>query len=126
LTQTVRDDVSRRASELLERRFRPSSEQSERARVHGFNCPTDGFAEWRGSSFYLCVRYRTPAEEEFVVRTTRLKHLGLGRFELAYLRHTDRWQPVYSGLKVKECFEGRSDDEGIGPRRRARQEVATT
>lgn len=108
LTQTARNDVTRRAEDVLCRRFRPSLERKKQAPKHAFNYAIGVFPQWRGSTFYLCVRYRTPSgrpEDDFVVRSTRLKHLGGGRFELAYLRHTERWQPVYSGLTVKQCFD---------------------
>ena len=118
LAQTVRDEVTRQAAELLKRRFRPSSERERQARAHGFNHPIEVFGEWRGSSFYLCVRYRTPRgrpAEDFVVRTTRLKHVGRGRFELAYRRHNDRWQPVYSELTVDRCFAAIESEEIFWP-----------
>lgn len=108
LSEPLRQEITRRAEDLLACRFRPSLRREVQGQEHGFNYATDVFPEWRGASFYLCVRYRTPSgrpEDEFVVRTTRLQHLGGGRFALAYFRHTNRWQPVYSGLTVAECFD---------------------
>ncbi len=118
LAPRVRDDVTRRAVQLLARRFRPTLEEEERARVHGFNYAIDVFPEWRGASFYLCVKYRTATGkpgDDFVVRTTRLRHIGRGRFELAYFRHTGRWQPVYVGLTVNECFDSIEAEEVFWP-----------
>lgn len=74
------------------------------------------FTEWRGQSFYLCVRYRTPEPaEEFVVRSTRLEYAGEKRLHLAYFRHTDRWQPVYLGLTVDGCFDAIEQEEIFWP-----------
>ena len=118
LAEGVRQEVARRAEDLLRRRFRPWLKLEKRSRVHGFNYAIEVFPEWRGASFYLCVRYRTPSgrpEDDFVVRTTRLKHVGRGRFELAYFRHTNRWQPVYSGLTVQECFDTIEAEEVFWP-----------
>jgi hypothetical protein len=41
--------------------------------------------------------------------------VGRGRFELAYFRHTNRWQPVYSGLTVQECFDTIEAEEVFWP-----------
>jgi hypothetical protein len=51
------------------------------------------FAEWRGKAFYLNDRSRArsrKAEDDFVVRHTRMTLTGFGRFDLAYFRHTDK------------------------------------
>jgi hypothetical protein len=108
LQEHLRHEIARRAEDLLVRKFRPLLEWEAEAREHQFNYPVAVFTEWRGQSFHFCVKYRTPSgrpEDEFVVRTTRLQHAGRGRFNLAYFRHTNRWQPVYFGLTVAECFE---------------------
>lgn len=62
--------------------------------------------------------YRTPRgnpADDFIARTTRLTYVGLGRFELACFRHTNRWQPVYFGLTVPECFETIEQEELFWP-----------
>lgn len=116
LPEALRRDVTRRGDELLERKFRPLLAHETGMRKHGFNYAVAVFSAWRGQSFYLCVRYRTPAPaEEFVVRTTRLGYAGRGRFHLAYFRHTDRWQPVYDGLTLDECFETIEQEEVFWP-----------
>ncbi len=83
-----------------------------------FNYPLAVFSEWRGSAFYLCVRYRgrsrRPADD-FVVRHTRLTPTGFGRFDLAYFRHTRRWCTVYRGLRATECFKEIENNEVFWP-----------
>ncbi len=114
----LRDEVAHRGEELLARKFRPLLGQESRAREQGFNYAVALFTEWRGRSFYLCAKYRPPRgrpKDEFVVRTTRLEYAGGGRFNLAYFRHTNRWQPVYFGLTLKECFAAVEDEEIFWP-----------
>lgn len=114
----MRHQVASLASDLLSRRFRVCPEEEARSRRLGFNYVVAVFGEWRGRSYYLCAKYRTPRgnpPDEFVVRTTRLSYVGSGRFDLAYLRHTNRWQPVYSGLTAQECFEAIEQEEVFWP-----------
>ena len=116
LSDQLRREVTRRGDELLARKFEPLLAHETGMRKAGFNYAVAVFSEWRGQSFYLCVRYRTPRPtEEFVVRSTRLDYAGRGRFHLAYFRHTDRWQPVYHGLTPDECFEAIEQEEIFWP-----------
>jgi hypothetical protein len=90
-----------------------------RARDPGpFNYPIEVFSEWRGKAFYLCARFRArtrrPADD-FVVRHARMTLTGLGRFDLAYFRHTDRWFTVYRGLTTVECFKEIEENEIFWP-----------
>lgn len=43
-------------------------------------------------------------EEDFVVRRARMTLTGLGRIDLAYFRHTNKWFTVHRGLTAAECF----------------------
>lgn len=116
LPDSLRRKVTRRGDELLARKFVPLLGHETGMRTHGFNYAVAVFSEWRGQSFYLCVRYRTPRlTEEFVVRSTRLEYAGRGRFHLAYFRHTNRWQPVYQGLTLRECFDAIEQEEVFWP-----------
>lgn len=115
---SVRQELARRVDELLGRKFRPLLLREGRDRELGFNHAIDVFSEWRGPSLYFCVRYRTPSgrpEDDFIVRTTRLKLTGRGRLDLAYFRHTNRWQPVYSGLTLDESFAAVEAEEMFWP-----------
>lgn len=101
---------------MLARKFAPLLAHETGVRRHEFNYAVAVFSEWRGRSFYLCVRYRTPRPaEEFVVRSTRLEYAGRDRFHLAYFRHTNRWQPVYYGLTVEQCFDTIEQEEVFWP-----------
>ena len=116
LSDALRREATRRGDELLERRFRPLLAHETRMRKRDFNYAVAVFCEWRGQSFYLCVRYRTPEpSEEFVVRSTRLEYAGRARFHLAYFRYTNRWQPVYHELTLDECFETIEQEEIFWP-----------
>lgn len=83
-----------------------------------FNYPIAVFSEWRGTAFYLCVRYRARsrrAEDDVVVRTTRMTLTGFGRFDLAYFRHTGRWVTVHRGLTAAQCFRAIEENEVFWP-----------
>ena len=116
--EVLKREVPSRGSSLLSRRFQVRPKDESRDRRLGFKYVVAVFGEWRGSSYYLCAKYRTPKgnpQEDFVVRQTRLNYSGLGRFDLAYFGHTNRWQPVYSGLTPQQCFETIEQEESFRP-----------
>ena len=116
LSDQLRREVTRRGDELLARKFEPLLAHEMGMQKHGFNYAVAVFSKWRGQSYYFCVRYRTPEPtEEFVVPSTRLEYAGRGRFHLAYFRHTDRWQPVYHGVTLDECFKAIEQEELFWP-----------
>ena len=113
----LREQVDRWAQIWLAANF--SRQLELRARNPGsFNYPIEVFAEWRGKVFYLSVRYRArsrKAEDDFVVRHTRMTLIGFGRFDLAYFRHTGKWFTVYRGLTAAECFREIEENEIFWP-----------
>jgi hypothetical protein len=82
----LRQQVDRWADSWLTEKFSRLLEL--RAQDPGpFNYPIAMFSEWRGNAFYLNVRCRARsrrAEDDFVVRHTRMTLTGFGRFDLAY------------------------------------------
>ena len=55
------------------------------------------------------------AEDDFVVRHTRMTLTGFGRFDLAYFRHTNKWFTVYRALTAAECFREIEQNEIFWP-----------
>jgi hypothetical protein len=107
--QAVDDDATLKFSRLLELRARDSGP---------FNYPIEVFTEWRGKAFYLNVRYRARSrqvEDDFVVRHTRMTLTGFGRFDLADVRHTDKWLTVYRGLTAADGFREIEENEIFWP-----------
>lgn len=83
-----------------------------------FNYPIEVFSEWRGRSFYVCARYRTPSrkpEDDFIHRSARLTMTGLGRFDLSCFRHTGRWFVVHRDLTSTECSKEIEENEVFWP-----------
>lgn len=73
-----------------------------------FNYIVDLYNLWYRNFFYFCAKYRCPApnciSEFFEVRYTRLEYTGEDTYTMAYMRHTGKWQVVYSDLSLDECL----------------------
>jgi hypothetical protein len=44
-----------------------------------------------------------------------MKYIGAGRFNLAYMRHTEEWFEIYAGLSVDQCIEAVKDNPAFYP-----------
>ncbi len=73
-----------------------------------FNYIVDLYNLWYRNFFYFCARYRCPApnciSEFFEVRYNRLEYTGQDLYTLSYMRHTGKWQMVFTGLSLDECI----------------------
>jgi hypothetical protein len=108
--ETLKAELSERGKQLIESKFKPHRLKiDESAEEHGFNYVVDIYTKWWRNYFYFCCKYRCPSPraitEYFEACFTRMEYVGNGRFNLAYMRHTEQWCPVFSGLTLEEALE---------------------
>lgn len=105
---TVKANLERKAKELIETVLKPQHVQPP-PKDRDWNYITDIFTKWHGSYFYFCSTYACPSPNaiapSFESKFARLEHIGGGRFNLAYMRHTEQWWELHQGLSVDECLE---------------------
>lgn len=110
-------DVEKKLAVLVEQFKRDHvKQQPEDPR---FNYIVDILQKKRGRYFYLCAKYRCPAEnciaEFFDVNFARLEYYGGASFNLAYLRHTNEWNTIYTELNLDDCLKAIKEDEWFRP-----------
>jgi hypothetical protein len=66
-------------------------------------------SKWNRSFFYFITTYRsrgpTAIKPTFEAPFARLEYVRNRRFNLAYMRHTDKWWEVYRGLALDKCLK---------------------
>ncbi|MEW6669396.1 MAG: hypothetical protein AB1512_29645 [Thermodesulfobacteriota bacterium] len=74
-----------------------------------YNYIVDLYTKWRGRSFYFMSKWASPGPNRiapfFEVGFARLEYAGMGRFHLAYFRHTGKWWQVFSALTIDKALE---------------------
>lgn len=63
-----------------------------------FNHCIDVFGAWRGNYFYIKQKYKggeNAIKEHFDMGLARLEFYGENCFNLAYFRHTGKWEPLF-------------------------------
>jgi hypothetical protein len=117
-SDALKAEVSRRAAELIETSLRPQYVQPPPEKPR-FNYVTDLSTRWRGRFFYFTVTYACPFPDAisptFEVDFARLEHTATGRFNIAYLRHTGKWQEIFANQTLDECLAAVRDEMWFRP-----------
>jgi hypothetical protein len=106
--ETVKADVGNKANELIESFLKPTyikpPPEDDR-----FNYLVDISSKWYRNYFYFCNRYNCPGPNAirpyFDDKFARLEYVGKDTYNLSYMRHTGKWQPVYYELTLEECLQ---------------------
>ncbi len=105
---SLKREVCVKANALIEDHIRPRHVKPP-PRNAEFNYIEDVFTKWRGRYFYFMAKFASVGPNSispfFEVGFARLEFVGDDRFDLAYLRHTGKWWPVFSGLTVDEALD---------------------
>jgi len=109
----LKAEVQAKADEFIEEFLKPNFVKKP-PKNYRWNYIIDIHAKRHRSFFYFVATFRSPQgiTPTFDAPFTRLEYVGNRRFNLAYMRHTDKWWEVYQGLTLEECLKT-IRDEGI-------------
>jgi len=104
---TIKKEVEAKARKLIETILKPKHVKPPSGDEH-FNYIIDIYSKWHGNYFYFCTKYACPGPNAispyFEARFARLEYVGNGRFNLSYMRHTEKWCEVYTDLSLDESL----------------------
>ena len=107
ITNLAKDSVSKEANDLINNTLKPRYIKSK-IENNFSNQLFDISLKWRGNSLYFLAKYNCLGENAisptFESKFARLVFIGDNRFNLSYMRHTDKWFELHSGLSSQECF----------------------
>jgi hypothetical protein len=117
-SDALKGEVERKANELIGTALTPKYVQPP-PKNPKFNYVTGLSTRWNGRFFYFVATYACPFPDAisptFEVNFARLEHTPLGRFNLAYMRHTGKWHQLFTGLTLDECLKSVRDDPWFQP-----------
>ncbi len=115
---TVKTRVKIKASELIDSVLKPEHVKPP-PEDNSFNYIVDIYAKWYRNYFYFCAKYRCPdpncISEFFEERFARLEYVENDCFNLSYMRHTENWWEIYTGLSLDECLSAIKDEPHFMP-----------
>ncbi len=116
--QSVKDKVTAKANKLIEVKLKPENVLPPPENPE-FNYIVDIYSKWYRSFFYFCAKYACPGPHAissyFEYKFARLAYMSNGRFNVAFMRHTNRWFEIYTDLTLEEALEAISNDPFFHP-----------
>lgn len=116
--ESLKTQVQEKAQKLVEEVLKPQHIQ-EPPKDAEFNYLTDIFTKWYRNCFYFCSTYACPGpgaiSPSFEARFARMEYVGDGKFNLAYMRHTEQWWEIFTDLSLEETLEMIRDDPHFQP-----------
>ena len=104
----VKEQVTAKANEIIETMFKPQYLKPPPKKPR-FNYIVDIYTKWHRHCLYFRAKYACPGPNAlspfFEAGFTRLAYMANGRFNLAYMRHTGKWQEVFTDLSMEEAFD---------------------
>ena len=114
----VKAEVKSRADRLIETVLKPEHIKPP-PEDNRFNYLVDIYSRWYRHYFYFCSKYNCPGPNalspSFEDKFARLESIGRGRFKMAHMRHTGKWQEVYSALTLDESLKVIAEDPFLTP-----------
>jgi hypothetical protein len=118
VSDALKAEVGRKAKALIDTVLAPKHVQPPPADPR-FNYISGFTTRWHGRFFYLVATYAsadpTALSPTFDHPFARLEHTAIGRFNLAFMRHTDKWHELFAGLTLDECLDRVRDDPWFQP-----------
>jgi hypothetical protein len=107
-TDALKSKVKEKADSLIENVLKPKYIKPP-PEDNDFNYIVDIFSKWHSSYFYFCSKYNCPSPNamapSFNSNFARLEYVGGNKFNLAYMRHTNKWFEINFDLSLEECLD---------------------
>ncbi len=96
------------SAELVETFLKPNFIKPPPADTE-WNTIVDIYTKWYRNYFYFCSKYHSPSPSNitdyFESKFARLEYVGNGKFNVAYMRHTEQWLEIFQDLSLDQCLE---------------------
>jgi len=116
--EAIKVELEAKAAELVESVLKPGHIKPP-PEDSSWNYIVDIYSKWYRSYFYFCAKYACPGPNAispfFEAKFARMEYTGEGRFSLSYMRHTEKWWELYTGLSIDECLAEIRDDPNLQP-----------
>ena len=104
---TVKESLTAAANEIVETVLKPEYLKPP-PRGYRFNYIVDIYTKWRGHCLLFRSKYACPGPNAmspfFEVSFSRIACMANGTFDVAYMRHPDKWWTVYTSLSQEEAL----------------------
>ncbi len=110
--------LKEKADEIIENVLKPEHIKPPPTE-NGFNYLVDIYSKWYRNYFYFCAKYNCPSPNaispSFETKFARMEYVGNERFNLSYMRHTEKWWEIYKDRPMLECLKSITEEPHFMP-----------
>jgi hypothetical protein len=114
----IKAEVQKKADQFVEAFLKPNFIKPPPEDTQ-WNYIVDIYAKWYRSYFYFYSKYHCPAPnciaDYFEDKFARLEYVGDGKFNAAYMRHTEQWWEIFQDLSLDQCLEAIQNIPNLQP-----------
>jgi len=115
---SIKRKLQEEADKLIEDRLKPEHIKPPTSGQTS-NYLTDIYSKWHGNYFYFCATYNCPSPNaispSFETKFARMEYMGNERFNLSYMRHTEKWLEIRQSLPIPECLHSIAEEPQFIP-----------
>jgi hypothetical protein len=108
LTDGFKAEVSTKAAKLVNEFLKPNF-IAEPPKEPRWNYIIEIHKKWHGSYLYFIATYRSPHPNAitptFEAPFARMEYVGNKKFNMAYMRHNEKWQEIRMEQTLDECLK---------------------
>lgn len=108
IPDSIKSTLKLKADKLIDELIKPNHVQSAPV-IHDFNYIADIQCKWYRNYFYFCAIYNCPSPNaispSFETKFARMEYVANNKFNLAYMRHTEKWFEIFQSLSMDECLK---------------------
>ncbi len=110
--------LSEKANTLIENVIKPDH-IAPPPTDNDFNYLVDVYSKWYRNYFYFCSTYNCPHPNaiapSFDIKWARMEYVGNDKFNVSYMRHTEKWAQVYQGISMRDALTSITEEPYFSP-----------
>ena len=116
--ESIKLMLTDKANELIENIIKPNH-ISPPPTDNNFNYLVDIYSTWYRNYFYFCSKYNCPGPNaiatSFDIKWARMEYVGNDKFNVSYMRHTEKWAEVFQDISMTDCLKAITEEPYFAP-----------
>ncbi len=118
IADAIKKELTDKANALIENVIKPNH-ISPPPTDNDFNYLVDIYSKWYRNYFYFCSTYNCPHPNaiapSFDIKWARMEYVGEDKFNVSYMRHTDKWAEVYQEISMLDSLKAITEEPYFAP-----------
>ena len=115
---SIKSMLKEKADRLIDEVIKPQH-VNPALTTNDYNYIADINSKWSRNYFYFCATYNCPGSNamtpSFETQFARMEYVENNKFNLSYMKHTEKWFEVFQNLTMDDCLKLIEEDPTFLP-----------